>query len=65
MIDVKGLVWGGCTQTFGASSASKTCTWTRPGGTVNFVLSAPDKKWVVDSVVVGPTATTPATPPSS
>lgn len=52
--EVKGLVWGGCTQTFGAKSASKTCKWTRPGGELVFILTAPDKKWIVDAVTVGP-----------
>lgn len=66
--DVEGLQWGGCQPTAFAAAASKSCTWTRPGGQVVFVLTAPDKKWVVDEVTVGPVATTPtsaATPPSS
>ena len=48
-----------------AVTARWLCTWTRPGGQVAFILTAPDKKWVVDEVRIGPVATTPTTPPSS
>ena len=59
--EVSGLTWGGCKRTFGAAAASQVCIWTRPGGQVAFILTAPDKKWVVDDVQVGPAGLPPTT----
>ena len=59
--ELGGLTFGSCGPVPGATTPTRLCVFSRPGGVLNLYLTAPDGKWLVNQASLGPAGLPPTT----
>ena len=59
--ELGGLKFGGCGPLPGATTPTRLCVFSRPGGVLNLNVTAPDGKWLVNEASLGPAGLPPTT----